>query len=187
MGMLRSLFTLFLLTAPLLTSAYPNWLKCYVELDNTENIMGSEVMDFEDARHKVYIETQEGPDSDWLTKGYEFDSTGRTLLRVRLRVPDELLDEPIMFVIESSSGGGLKPPFCEGRRAVGRKHDEEITLSIDGATANDRIDLWAGWARGFEQVKLTKRTVLWKKGTKPEHYEEDDDEEDDEDEGGDEL
>ena len=165
--MLRPLLLLLLAIATPVVTAYPSWLKCYVDLDNSENVMGAEIMDFEDSRHKVYIEVKGPEDTEW-TVGYEYK--GATTLKARLKVPDSFEDSSFEFVIESTEGAKLEPPFCEGRRSVGREWNAEVDVNIDGT--QDRIDLWAGWARGYEQVKLTQRTVLWKQGAKPDDYEE---------------
>jgi hypothetical protein len=169
------LFLLILATTTTLTSAYPNWLKCYVDLDTSENVMGAAIMEYDEAEHKVYVEIKGDDDDAWTTNGFEYND-GDTTVTARLKIPDVLNDtgDAVMYVMETTDGATLSPPFCKGRRGVGRQHDYEITVAIDGS--KDRVELWAGWARGYEAVKLTKRTVLWKKGKKPDHYEEDDDE-----------
>ena len=79
--------------------------------------------------------------------------------------------------MESTPGATLDPPMCKGKRSFAREWDSEITVKIDGT--EDHVELWAGWARGFEPVKLTKRIVLWKKGMMNSNFEDED--EDDED------
>jgi hypothetical protein len=57
----------------------------------------------------------------------------------------------------------LDPPMCISVRSFAQVWNSESTVTIDGT--QDGIELWAGWARGFEVVKLTKRIVLRKKET----------------------
>lgn len=167
---LRSLLTLVLELAvlPLLITAYPNWMKCSVELDSSQTVMGADIVDFEETRYKLYVEVRTATDREW-RRDYEYD--GPTTIQARLKVPEIMEDSSLMFVMESTTGATLNPPVCDGMRSVGRAWDSEVEVKIDGT--EDRIDLWAGWARGFEPVKLTKRTILWRQGV-----ERDDDDDD---------
>lgn len=151
--------------------------------------MGSQVADFADAQHKVHIEIQEEDgDGEWRsTKDFEYKAGKTTTLKARLKVPEELEDmSPPQYVMETSAGAKLDPPFCEGRRSTGDGMNI-VTVEIDGT--EDRIELWAGWARGYEQVKLTKTSLLYKAGVAREEEEEEEDEdyEDSEDEGEEDL
>ena len=159
----------------LLISAYPNWMKCYIELSNTERVMGAEILEFEDTRYKLHVEIKGPDDLTWSHHSkYEYD--GPTTVKARLRVPQAMEGTSIMFVMESTPGATLDPSMCNGKRSFGREWDSEITVKIDGI--QDSIELLAGWARGFEPVKLTKRIVLWKKGVRKGDVEEDEDEDD---------
>ena len=150
-------------------SAYPNWMKCYIPLENTERVMGTDILAFEDTRYKLYIEVQD-PDTLQWSHVSDFEYTGPTSVKARLKVPPKMQDSTIMFVMESTEGAKLDPPMCKGKRSFARDGDAEITVKIDGT--QDRIELWAGWARGFEPVKLTKRIILWKKGIEKGSYDE---------------
>lgn len=161
--LLRS-FLIFVFTIPpsRLVTAYPNWMKCYIPLENTERVMGADIIAFDDTRYRLHVEIKGPEDLTW-SHYSNFEYTGPTTVKARLKVPEAMQEYNIMFLMESTKGATLDPPMCNGVRSFARTWNSEITVKIDGT--QDRIELWAGWARAFEPVKLTKRIVLRKKGT----------------------
>jgi hypothetical protein len=137
-------------------------MKCYIPLDNTERVMGADIIAFEDTRFRLHVEIKGPEDLTW-SHHNNFEFEGPTAVKARLKVPEAMQDNNIMFLMESTEGATLDPPMCNGVRSFAREWNSEITVKIDGT--QDRVELRAGWARGFEPVKLTKRIVLRKKGT----------------------
>jgi hypothetical protein len=154
----RFLLTTILTALMYPVEAYPSWIECYVGLDSSEVVMGSYIQEFEKARTKLYIEVKAENEDEWKT---EYTYSGPTKLQARLRVPDHLEENLIMFAMETSKGATFENGFCDGRRASGGRWDAEETITIDGSA--DKVEVWAGWAGGYEQVSLTAKTLLKRK------------------------
>jgi hypothetical protein len=195
--------------------AYANWLKCYIEFDDEEEvIMHHPIVQTKDQseERKAYIEIQPYASphgAPWMASTQQeheelFPSsiyntnnatttttttataTTTTLLKLRLRVPPSLKRKDVQFVVEvigegvSFVGQGV---MCDGRRAFSQQHDKHVLLQMnysktksatsttneienpdDEASAllglGDNIELVAGWAAGYEAVKLTPKMIL---------------------------
>ena len=141
---------------------YASWLRCFVELDESEVIMNYRVVKAESAKALVEIEVQpEGAEKDtWTTKTFTYQ--GPTTLKARLKVPDDMADDEVQFVIETTKGGefvGLTKQ-CEGKRAFSRSYELAVELKLTGE--EDVVELHAGYATGFGSVVLTPRFKLVK-------------------------
>uniref|UniRef100_A0A7S1GP28 Beta-galactosidase n=1 Tax=Cyclophora tenuis TaxID=216820 RepID=A0A7S1GP28_CYCTE len=151
---IKALITLALIGG---AQGFPSWLKCFVDLDETENIMGSQVKTFDDAPHKVYIEVQEEGSDEW-HEHYSFTSGKETTLQLRLKVPDDLKGE-VQWAAETSVGGSfLKPTLCDGRRSFSRNYDSPVSVKLNGEA--DSVTIWAGWATGHSPVSMTEKLIL---------------------------
>jgi hypothetical protein len=155
------LWVIFLALAPPV-DAYASWLKCYVDLDDTEVVMNYKVRTHEDATHKVGIEVRKEGTEEWTTNFF-YPKNEVTTVQARLKVPSPLEKQTVQYVMETTPGAQfVDPPMCEGRRSFARNHDDHVTLEIQGTS--DSLELWAGWASGFDVVSLTNRLVLRQEG-----------------------
>jgi len=171
-----SLFVLVvLLAAPPLAvvDAFAAWLKCYVDLDESEVIMNHQVLppdESDPVRVEVRVVVENdgggggGDDNDeWRTSGITYPSGIPMTVQARLRLPDKLRREEIEYVIETTKGGVFVPPkTCEGVRSHAKNQLDEVTLRIDGSES--QVELWAGWAPGHGPVSLTPKTILRREG-----------------------
>ena len=164
--------SIFLLVPILQTHAYADWLKCYVELDDDEEIIMHKPIVFtkdqsEEQRQvkieiqPVYMGTYMGK-APWLTSASLDDFMAASMLKVRLQAPPSLREQrSFQFVVEAT-GDGVKfvgpGVMCDGRRAFSKQHQTHVLLQLAKATQN--IELVAGWAAGYEAVKLTSKMIL---------------------------
>jgi len=160
--------SIFLLVPILQTHAYADWLKCDVELDDEDEIIMHKSIVFtkdqseEQRRVKIEIQPYVGK-SPWLTSASLDDLMAKSnLLKVRLQVPPSLTEQrSFQFVVEATGdnasfvGPGV---MCDGRRAFSKQHQNHVLLQISEPT--QRIELFAGWAAGYEAVKLTSKMIL---------------------------
>ncbi|GKY98495.1 hypothetical protein MPSEU_000806600 [Mayamaea pseudoterrestris] len=150
-----------------LSSGYASWLKCFIDLDEEEVIMNYNVVPFEEADHKVYLQIKLDNDddiTDWTTESLTYPAENdETKIRIKLRVSDELARHDIQYVVEASQGASFTTRrMCEGSRSHASNHDVETLLTIDGSQPS--VQVWAGWANGHSAVHLTERLVLHRQG-----------------------
>jgi hypothetical protein len=152
------LLLVYFLMHAMIAEAYPSWLKCFVEFDESEVIMNAKVTPLEKAEHKVELEVKE-EGGEWTT---DYQYTPDSIIHVRLKIPKGLEDpySSVQFVLETTSdsaefveGGRM----CDGKRAF--SGSEPVTLKI-GKVAGAPIDLLGIWATG----KLTSvfNFVSWR-------------------------
>lgn len=125
-------------------AAFPSWLKCFVEFDESEVIMGSYVTPFEKASHKVELVVRDNKEGDW-TSNYEYNDDS-TIVQVKLKIPKELDDpyNPLQFVLETSTDGAEFVEggrMCDGQRAF--SGSEPVTLKIGNVESVDVVGIWA--------------------------------------------
>lgn len=145
-------------------SSYPYWLKCFVDLDETEVIMNYMVHLPEDAPHLVHVEARLEDETEWKTQGLVYPADTTSTVHVRLRVPSELTKQDVQHVVETTTGGSfVKPKMCEGSRSYAESYDEEVILEVDGK--QDKVEVWGGWATGHFPVYLTPRNIMRKEGS----------------------
>lgn len=155
-------------------NAYPSWLQCFVDLDESEIIMNYPVLLPEVAPHWVSLEVRREGDKEWTTEGFTYEEDEELTIEVRLRVPEALRTVDVQYVVETTEGAKFqKPVMCQGSRSYARSYDEAVRLEIDGS--EEKVEVWGGWATGHEAVSLTPKLVLRMAGTSTEK--EDDDEE----------
>lgn len=144
-------------------NAYPNWVKCYMDLDSSEAMMGGEIIDYEEADEKLHLEVKAVGDSQWTSGDLYQLENGPSELKVRLSIPEsfeeDFYDTTTMFAMEVTEGAKFSKGTCDGRRASGRDARAEKTLKVDGSISSP-VYIWAGWAQGYEPVTLTKRFEL---------------------------
>ena len=137
--------------------AFPSWLKCYVDLDETEIIMGGNVKTFDQAAHKVILEVREEGTDEW-HENYSYSPGEETLLQVRLKIP-EGLSGTVQWAIDTTEGGTfVNPSICDGKRSFSDRHDTPVSVKITGE--KESVSLWAGWATGKHPVSLTQKLVV---------------------------
>jgi hypothetical protein len=152
----RSLLLLSLLF-PWTTHGYASFLKCFVDLDETEVIMNRYVVPVKKSREYVTIEVQT-ENGDW-TSDFQYSGSEPTTIQARLQVPHELEDDPVQFVMETTEGAVFTTPkMCEGRRSFSLNYADPVTLQISGEEGS--VTLLAGWAAGHEAVTLTPKLLL---------------------------
>jgi hypothetical protein len=150
----RSLLLLSLLL-PLTTQGYAAWLKCFVDLDETEVIMNHYVVPVKKSREYVTIEVK-AENGDW-TSNLTYSGSEPTTIQARLRLPQ--MEYPVQFVMETTEGAVFTTPeMCEGRRSFSTHHADPVTLQISGEAGS--VTLLAGWAAGHEPVTLTPKLIL---------------------------
>ncbi|MGK3749943.1 MAG: hypothetical protein ACI8RD_002241 [Bacillariaceae sp.] len=188
--------------------AYANWLKCYIELDDEEEvIMHQHIIPAEKSNEKVYIEVQPYVSDNrgvWMastqqdyhdlfassSKQMETVTTKATtttsLLKLRLKVPPNMKQKGIQFVVEVKGNGvSFVGPgvMCDGDRAYSRQYDQHVLLQINSTTVSEAaaigkgeeekeedftetdllvgdVEIVAGWASGYEAVSLTPKMIL---------------------------
>lgn len=134
--------------------AYANWLKCYIELDDEEEvIMHKHIIPFEQSHEKVYIEVQpyvsNSRSSMWMASTQQnyhdlFPSSKETesvtatttssLLKLRLKVPPSMKQKGVQFVVEVKANGvSFVGPgiMCDGDRAYSKQYDQHVLLQIN--------------------------------------------------------
>jgi hypothetical protein len=145
-------------------SSFASWLKCYVDLDETEVVMNNQILLPEEALYAgVEIEVKFPESETWTTTGLQYPAKQPSTIQARLKVPKELEKSDVQYVMETTVGGVFNPAaMCEGSRshASSRKH----VLVLDLSGEEDSVELWAGWATGHSAVSLTPRTVLQREG-----------------------
>ena len=187
---------------------YANWLKCYIELDDPEEvIMHRSIIpsDQQPDDERVFIEVQpyaSRRDDAWFALtllDHEeifapsvYNETMSTLLKLRLKVPPKLQKKDFQFVIDvAGEGVSFVGPgaVCDGNRSFSRQHDDHVLLKIESADAFretvaadgpqehsreppsrpiGNIDLVAGWAAGYEAVKLTPKMIVRRRNVETE-------------------
>ena len=180
--MLLSAVIIFVSSLPS-AHAYANWLKCYVDLDDTEVIMNKKILTEENAEHTVELQVQRllsherdndhrNSDRAWETTNLSYPAETKSTFKVKVKPPPELEGRNMQFVVEveatyntGKTGSGASfsfPKMCDGQRSYGRNYNEAVTLEIDttGNNAPDSIELVGAWAVGFGQVSLTPRLVM---------------------------
>lgn len=181
--MLALLLTVITLASSLPPAhAYANWLKCYVDLDDTEVIMNKKILAEDNADHTVELQVQRllsherdhdhrNSDRAWDTTNLSYPAGTKSTFKVKVKPPPELEGRNMQFVVEVEANTGevgkngarfTFPEMCDGRRSYGRNYNEAVTLEIDttGSDAPDSIELVGAWAVGFGQVSLTPRLVM---------------------------
>ena len=149
--------------------AYANWLKCYIELDDEEEvIMHKHIIPFEQSHEKVYIEVQpyvsNSRSSMWMasTQQNYYDlfpssketesvtaTTTSSLLKLRLKVPPSMKQKGVQFVVEVKANGvSFVGPgiMCDGDRAYSKQYDQHVLLQINStmvsaAAANENEEV----------------------------------------------
>mmetsp|Transcript_4072 Transcript_4072/g.5330 ORF Transcript_4072/g.5330 Transcript_4072/m.5330 type:complete len:181 (-) Transcript_4072:257-799(-) len=143
---------------------YASWLKCYVELDDTEVIMNHYVVPSNKADHSVEIEIQPEGASEWMTSPVVYVKPGMESVKVRLKVPQALQMETVQYVVETTEGALFADStMCDGKRAYARDYDTEVVLKFNDDFSTNKshaVEIWAGWAMGHEEVRLTPRLKL---------------------------
>jgi hypothetical protein len=141
-------------------SSFASWLKCYVDLDETEVVMNNQILLPEEALYAgVEIEVK-FPESDtWTTIGLQYPANQPSTIQARLKIPNELDYKDVQYVMETTVGGVFNPAaMCEGSRSHASSRKHVLVLDISGE--EESVELWAGWATGHSAVSLTPRTVL---------------------------
>jgi hypothetical protein len=143
-------------------NSYASWLKCYVDLTDTESevIMNNRIIPSDQARyHGVKIEVKLAEDDHWLDS-LEYHGDRTSTVTARLKVPPELSESSVVqYAMETSSGASfVRPKMCDGRRSHGMHYTDSVVLEISGST--ETVELVAGYATGHEAVTLTETLVL---------------------------
>jgi hypothetical protein len=144
-------------------NGFAAWLKCFIDLTDTDEvIMNNHIVPNDMARYSgVDIEVKLAQDDNWLDS-LEYPGDRTTTVTARLKVPSQLADMDMQYVMETSSGASfVRPKMCEGRRAHAVHYGESVVLEISGTTPS--VELLAGYATGHEAVTLTKKLVLQRK------------------------
>lgn len=155
-----------LVTACLLfhtASGFASWLKCYVDLDETEVVMNYPIQLQDEAPHLVEIELRlvadDSESDEWTVTDLTYSADTDTKVHARLRIPEELQGKDLQYVIETSKGALFVPDvMCQGTRTHARSSSEIVELVVSGE--QESVELLAGWATGHEAVSLTPKTVL---------------------------
>ncbi len=167
------LFLALLLLAPILeTHAYADWLKCHVELDDEDEvIMHKPIVQFQDQSEeekmvKLEIQPYVSPKgSPWLASSPQDleNAEASTLWKVRLQVPPSLRRKSVQFVVDATGEGASfvgSSVMCDGKRAFSKKYDNYVLLQIQPSESPSDIGLFAGWAAGYQAVKVTSKIIL---------------------------
>ncbi|CAB9514463.1 expressed unknown protein [Seminavis robusta] len=157
---------------------YANWLKCYVDLDDTEVVMNKKIKTHDDADHIVELQVQkEGDDESWTTSTVSYPANKATTYKIKVKPPQALQGSNMQFVVEyeatfnngestTTAAQFTFPKMCDGKRSFARNCNEPVTFEINGTA--DSVEIWGAWAIGFGQVSLTPRLVFLKGDPEPE-------------------
>jgi hypothetical protein len=179
----RPKYGMFVMTVMLLFLAlklqsvmgFAAWLKCYVDITDTEEIiMNYLILPKESARHEgVKIEVKRLDDDHWVTENFTFDSTRTTSVMARLKVPPVLAETDVQYAMEIISNNDSNPNgnvkftrpanVCKGKRAHATHYTESAILEIPAATEDtipSPVQLIAVYATGHEAVTQTDIMVL---------------------------
>lgn len=134
--------------------AYADWLKCYIEFDDDEEvIMHQPIVQIEDQSEemKAYIEIQSYASprrAPWMASTQQehedlfplsiYNSTATTLLKLRLVVPSSVTQKHAQFVVEAIGEGVTfvgEGVMCGGSRAFSKQHDRHVLLQINSTRA----------------------------------------------------
>mmetsp|Transcript_14202 Transcript_14202/g.19871 ORF Transcript_14202/g.19871 Transcript_14202/m.19871 type:complete len:176 (-) Transcript_14202:218-745(-) len=163
------LMAVFLMSIIQESHGYASWLKCYVELDETEIVMNHHIVPAHKADYTVDLEIKPEGYSDWLTSHVVYIQPSIESVKVRLKVPPALQDETVQYVVETTEGALFADsPMCDGKRAYARDYDTEVVLKFNPDFHETHLEIWAGWAMGHEEVRLTPRLKLERREEQPE-------------------
>ena len=150
------------------------WLKCYVDITDTEEIiMNYLILPKDQGQHgEVQIEVKRVDDDHWVTEDFSFDHTSTTSVMARLKVPPILAEMDVQFVMEILPNEGItnesviftRPAnVCKGKRAHATHYTESVILHLP-PTEEDSIPspvrLIAVYATGHEAVTQTDILML---------------------------
>ena len=130
-------------------------------MDETAIIIHRQILTPDQAPHSVEIQVKYPQDQEWSSK-LVYPANQPSVIHARLKVPKELEQEDVQYVMETT-GGTFNSGMCDGVRGHAIRHDEKVVLELTGK--EDQVELWAGWATGHGAVSLTPRTKLRKDGT----------------------
>jgi hypothetical protein len=168
------LLSCFIIKMPMV-HGYANWLKCYVDLDDTEVVMNKKIKSHENADHIVELQIQRvDKPGDWETSMVHFPANKVSSYEIKVKPPLPLTGTNMQFVVEYEAifnKGGKSdnndaaatftfPKMCKGKRSFARNYNEAVQLEINGTP--DSVEIWGAWAIGFGQVSLTPRLILMK-------------------------
>lgn len=163
---IHSVALLLLVTQPDVVTGFAAWLKCYVDLDDTEIIMNYPVALPEDSDHRVILAARQVGTEEWKTDSVTYPATGdSTSFQIQLQLPDSLRGQDLQYVVETTAGGSFPnpPSICEGRRTHGNyRHTAMVTLQVQNSVPS--IEVWGGWATGHSVVTLTPKLILNQEG-----------------------
>ena len=137
---------------------------CLTDLSTDEVIMNNPVVAFADSEHQEVKIGWKRKDTDEMRFDAEIKIDHVPLdVTFFLVVPAESKLHDVQYVIETTVQPGVMFEYggCDDhRRAHGRVHgDQGNKLLIEQVPEKD-LQVWAGWAGGFEAVKLTDKIVL---------------------------
>ena len=153
------------------------WLKCYVDITDTEEIiMNYLILPKEEGHHgEVQIEVKGVDDDHWVTESFSFDPTRATSVMARLKVPPILAEMDVQFVMDILSNDHAEADdnsnvmftrpakVCQGKRAHATHYTDSVLLEIspvgEDATPSP-IRLMAVYATGHEAVTQTDIMIL---------------------------
>jgi hypothetical protein len=177
---LSLLFVVLLIDQCQYVSGFAAWLKCYVDITDTEEIvMNYHILPSSEAVHEgVQIEVKGVDDDHWVTDNFMYDPTRTLKIMARLQVPPSLSEMDVQYVMEIIPLDDEEPKsatenenvkfvrpadVCKGRRGHATHHTESVVLEIQATTAvtiPTAVRLVAGYATGHEAVTLTEPIIL---------------------------
>ena len=163
MMILRSILVLTFLFVE--TMGYASWLKCYVDLDDSEVVMNHRIVSAERASTTLRLQVRPQGADTWLSSSTEEPLTvsAGTAYEVQFDLSayqgqEEF--ENLQFVLEISEGGSFEADRtgrCENARAHGST-DRIVNFTVTGDT--DQVQIVGAWALGHSAVSLTPATQL---------------------------
>ena len=150
------------------------WLKCYVDITDTEEIiMNYLILPKDQGQHgEVQIEVKGLDDDHWVTEDFSYDPTRTTSIMARLKVPPVLAEMDVQFVMDILPNDGktndsvvfTRPAkVCKGKRAHATHYTESVLLEIAASGEDDipsPVRLIAVYATGHEAVTQTDILIL---------------------------
>jgi len=125
--------------------AFAAWLKCNVDLDETEVIMNHEV----EPDDEIHLQARPEGSKEWLDSPITSVSSN-SFYELRLVLRENY--SQLQYVMEATSGGKFQDAICNGKRI----HGEYVPGSVAGKVqVGASTKVCAGWATGHGPVKTT--------------------------------
>jgi len=132
-----------IMNAPVVAAAQSDHPEVYLKLANEVDAAKVESIE---GKTKYWIDTNAKHHPDHV---YE----DAILIELQLDYDDTVLKD-LQFLVEASFGASMVGGQCDDEKRIAARTHDKVTLKLP-TTTTVPIQVWAGWATGHEQVRLT--------------------------------